>query len=171
MPLRLLNPHSRRVCRLFGSGGGAVRYETSNLDDPGRIKFDAVNSRVFVVNGMNFFGNVIAFSHLAVLWRPILNVPSTSGITRAELYSTPYPEEIPVDAFLVFKFLQPKPEILLFGAGDFSNHPSKQVKEFLKANGISLEVTSTLKAISTFNMLNTEDRRVAGAFLLPRTEL
>jgi uncharacterized protein len=124
-----------------GVGGGAVRYETNNSDDPGRIKIEAVNTRIFLVNGLNYFGSVIALSHMALLWRPFIH----DTVKRPELYAVENPEEIPVEAFTVFKYLQPTPELLLFGAGDFSNHPSQQVKDFLKSLGISIEVTNTVK--------------------------
>jgi len=59
----------------------------------------------------------------------------------------------------------PAIEILVLGTGARTEQVPKEIREGLQAYGISIDVAATLHAISTFNILNQEGRRVAAAIL------
>jgi NADH dehydrogenase [ubiquinone] 1 alpha subcomplex assembly factor 3 len=57
------------------------------------------------------------------------------------------------------------PEILVLGCGRRIQRVSKEVRDFLRSNGIKLEAIDSANAASTFNILNEEGRQVAAAML------
>jgi uncharacterized protein len=56
-------------------------------------------------------------------------------------------------------------EFVLLGTGLTQGLPPKAVREGLKAAGIGLEFMSTEAAARTYNVVASEGRRVAGAFI------
>jgi uncharacterized protein len=130
----------RAICGVHRRTLGTVFYDTSNNDDPGRIQFDSVSPRVFVANGLNFFGHVIALPHMVMMWRPLLSTDSP----KPELAHVSDNYALTPDAFTLFKYISPRPEMVLFGGGDYSNHPSPEVKKLFRDLGIAFEVTSTV---------------------------
>lgn len=102
----------------------------------------------FVVSDVNMRGGVALFSEIAMLWKP----KRIEEITREHL-----------DVFMVYN---PPIEILVLGCGKHINRGlAPEVKEMLKMNGIVVEYLDTVSACATFNILNAEDRPVAGALL------
>jgi NADH dehydrogenase [ubiquinone] 1 alpha subcomplex assembly factor 3 len=57
------------------------------------------------------------------------------------------------------------PEILVLGCGRRIQRVSKELRDFLRSNGIKLEAIDSANAASTFNILNEEGRQVAAAML------
>ncbi|CAI5971031.1 unnamed protein product, partial [Closterium sp. NIES-64] len=66
----------------------------------------------------------------------------------------------------LFQLIRPQPELLL-GTGQRMQAVPGELREFVRACGMKLEVLSTRHAISTLNVLNEEGRSVAAALLLP----
>jgi len=62
--------------------------------------------------------------------------------------------------------LELQPEILLLGTGSRLDFPSPALTAHLLQNGIGVEVMDTAAACRTFNILLSEQRRVAAALLI-----
>lgn len=58
-------------------------------------------------------------------------------------------------------------EVLLLGTGPRLHFPHPSLTEPLRAAGIGLEVMDTGSACRTYNILLSEDRRVAAALIVP----
>ena len=56
-------------------------------------------------------------------------------------------------------------DILILGAGARFGQPSADLRQALRAHGIVIEAMDTRAACRTFNVLLTEDRRVAAALI------
>ncbi|MEX0606953.1 MAG: Mth938-like domain-containing protein [Halofilum sp. (in: g-proteobacteria)] len=64
-----------------------------------------------------------------------------------------------------------EPEIVLLGTGRRQRFPSAQLMADLARKGIGLEAMDTAAACRTYNVLMSEDRRVAAALLLIEPDL
>lgn len=60
-----------------------------------------------------------------------------------------------------------QPEILLLGTGARLEFPPAQLLQSIQHAGIGVEVMDTAAACRTFNVLLSEDRRVAAALIIP----
>ncbi len=58
-------------------------------------------------------------------------------------------------------------EIMLLGCGKTSILPDAGLRAFFKGHGVSLDVMDTGAACRTYNVLMSEDRKVAAAMALP----
>ncbi|EPQ32448.1 uncharacterized protein PFL1_00644 [Pseudozyma flocculosa PF-1] len=72
------------------------------------------------------------------------------------------------DVWRVFKMVDDRPEILLFGTGKTVLPPPASVRKLINDLGIQLDVQNTRNACSTFNLLAEEGRKVAAALLPPK---
>ncbi|KAH7280710.1 hypothetical protein KP509_36G010600 [Ceratopteris richardii] len=73
--------------------------------------------------------------------------------------------EITSESLSIFDLLRPTPELLVLGCGRSVQFPRKDVKYFLRSNGIKLEAVDSRSAVATFNFPNDEGRLVAAAIL------
>jgi len=64
-----------------------------------------------------------------------------------------------------------QPEIILLGTGARQVFPPPQLIAAIMARGVGLEVMDTGAACRTFNVLSSEDRRVAVALLFARENI
>ena len=64
----------------------------------------------------------------------------------------------------------PLTEILLIGTGEVSRPPRPELVAYFRQHGIVVEQMNTTSSLSTFNILNEEDRRVAAALLHPSAD-
>ncbi len=102
----------------------------------------------FEVRDVNYRGSVLALPSACFLWKPRVV------------------EDITPAALAPLLLVKPPIEILVVGTGQRVGRPLPPATvEFLAAKGVALELMDTASACSTFNILNQEDRRVAGAFL------
>lgn len=102
----------------------------------------------FEVRDVNFRGSILALPNACFLWKP----------RRLE--------EITPEALAPLLLVKPPIEIVIVGSGEKLERPlPKETLEFMAAKGIAVEHMDTASACSTFNILNQEDRRVAGALL------
>ncbi|CAK9207907.1 unnamed protein product [Sphagnum troendelagicum] len=111
------------------------------------IRINGYDENGFIANGVNIEGGVICLSKLALTW-----IPKTF-------------DEITPDSLSIFQLLRPAPEILVLGCGRRIQRVSKELRDFLRSNGIKLEAIDSANAASTFNILNEEGRQVAAAML------
>jgi uncharacterized protein len=106
----------------------------------------------FVVNGVDYEGSLLCLPRSAYLWGP-----------------KTFPEITP-DSLALVPSIFPNIEILLVGSGERTRRPNDRLIAHFREKGIVVEQMTTLGAIGTFNILNTEDRRVAAAMLHPRCD-
>jgi len=65
----------------------------------------------------------------------------------------------------VLEVLRPRADILVVGSGRSTVRPSEALRDFARAQGCALEVQATAAAVSTYNVLSQEGRRVVAALL------
>lgn len=148
---------SRRTLVNHWTGAAAAegRRSYSIFDDvnvfsgseTGRVIIQEYDETGFRVNGVRHEGSLICFGKLVCSWTP----RSLS--------------EISPESLSMFQLLRPAPEILVVGCGKRIEKLSPEVRNFLKENGIKVEVVDSRNAASTFNILNEEGRQVAVAML------
>lgn len=63
--------------------------------------------------------------------------------------------------------LQPRPDVILLGSGPRQAFAPARVRAELLGHGIGLECMDNAACARTFNLLVSEGRRVAAAFLIP----
>mmetsp|Transcript_11528 Transcript_11528/g.40753 ORF Transcript_11528/g.40753 Transcript_11528/m.40753 type:complete len:120 (+) Transcript_11528:50-409(+) len=56
-------------------------------------------------------------------------------------------------------------DLVVIGGGTTAERRLTHVREYLREEGIGLEMMDTYNALNTFNILNAEGRQVAGALL------
>jgi NADH dehydrogenase [ubiquinone] 1 alpha subcomplex assembly factor 3 len=96
----------------------------------------------------NARGSILAFPHSYVMWKP------------KSL------KEVTIDSLQLVELTNPKIEILLIGQGaEFFKPLDPALQKHFKAKGIAVEAMDTVSAVSTFNILNAEDRSVCAALL------
>ncbi len=74
-------------------------------------------------------------------------------------------EDISIDSLQLIVKAEPSVEILLIGCGPNFLLPPKVLREQLRKYGVCLEWMDTGAACRTFNVLLTEERRVAAALI------
>lgn len=78
-------------------------------------------------------------------------------------WPAPAPSELTIDSFA--RILTYAPEVLILGTGETLEFPPASLNAALAAKRIGLEVMDTQAACRTYNILLTEDRRVAAALI------
>jgi len=74
--------------------------------------------------------------------------------------------KITEDHLSLFCMLEPTPDILVIGKGDWDAPVNTDIIKYLKGKGINTEILPTEQACAMFNFLNSE-RRVVAAGLIP----
>lgn len=90
------------------------------------------------------------------------------AVIVAPLRTTPWTKAEALDeasAAAVVDALQGEVEVLLFGTGAQLRHPPKPFAQTLRSAGLRIEPMDTGAACRTYNVLLSEDRRVAAALL------
>ncbi len=101
----------------------------------------------FTISGQTYDHPVIIFPEQTVVWQPgDLNVP------KLEAFSSVFDAAPPVD-------------ILLVGCGPVTLFIPSMFREMIKDKGFVLEPMDTGSACRTYNVLLTEERRVAAALV------
>ena len=103
---------------------------------------------VFFINKEPIQGNIIVLPGIVIPWQ----VTSLETIT--------------IDSLAVL--LEYEIEILLIGSGNVHFSPNFALKHALKQKGINVDSMSTGAACRTYNVLLSEDRRVAAALMTIR---
>ena len=111
----------------------------------GRQVIQNYGSGQYMISGFRLTGPALVFPERSLAW----NVAAFDGLT--------------IDDFAEVTGADPKPEILLLGAGAGGALLPADLRAGLRAAGIIAECMNTGAACRTFNVLVGEDRRVAAA--------
>lgn len=114
---------------------------------PGRATIDGYGNGGFLFADMSHRGSIIATAEGISEWRPI----DVAAITAEDLRPLRESPE-PIDIFIL-------------GTGRITNFPSKELLAELAGICRSVEYMSTGTAISTYNILLAEVRRVAAGLI------
>ncbi len=114
----------------------------------GRQVIERYGASGFRIAGVIWRGPVLVFPDLTVRW----TAPRTDGVSEESL--KPVVEHGGV-------------QILLLGLGGRMSAVTRELRAALRQAGISLEPMDTGAACRTYNVLLSEDRRVAAALLPP----
>ena len=75
-------------------------------------------------------------------------------------------DDITIESLALFPLMYPKLEAVFIGGGEtLQRQLSPHIIKHMRSQGIVVEVTNTVSAASTFNILNQEGRNVAAAIL------
>jgi uncharacterized protein len=74
-------------------------------------------------------------------------------------------EELSVESFEDVLRAEPKVEILILGCGERTTFPPPALRRELRRRGIAIEAMGTAAACRTYNVLLSEERRVAAALI------
>jgi len=103
-------------------------------------------------NGAALQGPLVCYGGKVFIWGPVADVT-----------------DICCDKLTILEIIKPKPDILLIGYGkaraNVSNTLSESVRRFLHERSINFELVDTSTAMSTFNILQQDGRRVLAALL------
>ncbi|KAH7446440.1 hypothetical protein KP509_01G055600 [Ceratopteris richardii] len=116
-------------------------------EESGRLRFTGYSDTGFNINNIFYEGSIMCHGSLILNWTPMSF------------------KEITSESLSIFELLRPAPELLVLGCGRSVQFPGKDVKDFLRSNGIKLEAVDSRSAVATFNFLNDEGRLVAAAIL------
>ena len=106
----------------------------------------------FLVNNVEMEGSCLVLPRSSFLWAPRTF------------------EEITPESLKIIPLIFPSLEILLLGSGDRTRRPDPELAAAFRNQGIVVEQMTTVSAIGTFNILNTEDRRIGAALLHPSAD-
>ncbi len=114
---------------------------------PARKMIDRYGGGGFHIGGEGFKSSVLVASTVAVAW-------SARG-----------PEELTVESLAPLFAAGAVFDLLLLGCGPRLSVPSTALRAALRSRGIALEPMDTGAACRTFNVLTSEERRVAAALI------
>jgi uncharacterized protein len=113
----------------------------------GRQVIHAYGNGGFRIADQTFKGSVLVFAERTLPW-PVRDIAEVSFAALAEVVAA-----------------EPKIELLLLGTGATMAAPDPAIKHELRGLGIALETLDTGAACRTFNVLLSEERRVAAALI------
>jgi len=135
----------------FENGAGTVLYNDEEASllfkSMQKTNIENLSEGTFGVNGIVYHGSILAFPNFCVLWKP-------------QTW-----EEVTPESLFLLELIKPKVDLLILGSGSEIRQLEPRTMAYLRKLGINVEVMKTSHAISTFSMLNDEDRRVACACL------
>lgn len=114
---------------------------------PGRASIDSYGGGGFGFAGMSHRGSILALPSGIYAWNP-----DPAALTPADFA----PVLAEKDAF----------DLLIIGMGRDMARPPRAVREAFAAAGLMVDPMATGHAVSTYNLLLEEKRRVAGAFIV-----
>ncbi len=118
---------------------------------PGRAVIDSYGAGGFAFAGMSHRGSILALPSGIYAWNPD-------------------PLALSVDDFAAALKEREAIDILIIGMGHEMARPPKAVREALSAAGLMYDPMATGHAVSTYNLLLEEKRRVAAALIAVRHE-
>lgn len=104
----------------------------------------------YTIGGVSLYGGVILLPKHFFMWR--MNEW----------------KQVTIESLSIFEMIHPTPDIVLLGCGTVFEFIPDEIREYFRKRRIGIESMSSFHAISTFNVLNMEDRNVAAA-VLPNT--
>ncbi|BDA44937.1 probable NADH dehydrogenase [ubiquinone] 1 alpha subcomplex assembly factor [Coccomyxa sp. Obi] len=127
----------------------ATKAEEYDLiaEEKGLARIDGYAVNGFTVSNEDVEGAVLCIGNLCTKW----------NVQRRE--------DITIDSVSLLDLIHPAPDLLIIGCGRSSMRLPEAFTRGLSAKGISVEAIDTPNAAATFNILNQEGRKVAGALL------
>ena len=113
---------------------------------PGRPEIEAYGSGGFRFAGVSHRGSILALPSGVYEW------PADGANLAVRDFAAVFTERAGVD-------------LLLLGTGLNMSRPPRAVREAFEASGIMLDFMTTSSAISTYNLLLAERRKVAAALM------
>ncbi len=117
---------------------------------PGRPTIDAYGDGGFRFAGMSHRGSILALPSGIYSWN------ADGAALNVAVFANIFAERAEVDH-------------LLLGTGRTMARPTREVAEAFSERGIALEVMATGAAVSTYNLLLAERRKVAAALIAVET--
>lgn len=119
-----------------------------------------------MIHGDIYLGSLILLADCALQW----NINTSSELHKSNSIEDTYQyplsiHDLTTDYFSLFKYLKPKPSLVLVGTGPTLEQPSREIIDYLDTEFESYEILSTRHAVSTFNLLNLDNRSVAAAVI------
>jgi uncharacterized protein len=123
---------------------------SANLSDaykPGFLEYsDAPPNSVVIYLG----SSMLFFTHAAFFWSP----KTWADVT--------------IQSLRLIEIMEPRPELILFGSGAQTQHLPTEIEQYLDSQQVKYEVSDSMNAAGTFNLLAEEGRMVCAA-ILPRS--
>lgn len=118
---------------------------------PGRAAIDSYGAGGFAFANMSHRGSILALPSGIYAWNPD-------------------PLSLTVEDFALVLKEREAIDLLIIGMGPVMARPPKPVREALAAAGVMFDPMATGHAVSTYNLLLEEKRRVAAALIAVRHE-
>jgi NADH dehydrogenase [ubiquinone] 1 alpha subcomplex assembly factor 3 len=115
--------------------------------DPEKVLVSGYTEKSFIIGTLRLFGSVLLFPKNYFNW------------------TIQTPQDITTESLKLVEYMNPTPEVLIIGTGANYYRLPEDIRKHLLENGIAVEEMRTVAAISTFNILNQEDRNVACALI------
>ena len=112
---------------------------------PGRAAIDAYGNGGFRFAGMSHRGSILLLPGGIHAWRP-------GEELSPEDFAMVFAERAEIDMFLL-------------GTGSEMQRPPRQVREAFAGHGLAVDFMNTGAAVSTYNILLAENRKVAAALI------
>ncbi|KAL0034730.1 hypothetical protein WJX77_004447 [Trebouxia sp. C0004] len=139
----------RHCAQVSSSTGFATKAEEYDLivAEAGLVRIEGYDSTGFIVSDVQVQGAVFCLADLFMMW----NLKSWQELTP--------------DALSMLHLFKPAPDLVIIGCGLHSQMVPSSLQAYFKQHNIAYEAIDTANAVSTFNILNQEGRKVAGVFL------
>eukprot|EP00894_Picocystis_sp_ML_P005337 jgi/Pico_ML_1/55854/g1484.t1 len=143
--------HLRDVMMNQGPFDGLMGFSQEDFqllqDEEGVARIEGYSEEGFLINSVEVEGSVICYQNLFLMW----NVNEWKEVTP--------------DTLALVEAVKPAPELLLLGSGRTYQHPPPALLKWLSEKRLPYEVMDTAHAVSTYNVLAQEGRRVVLAVL------
>ena len=115
--------------------------------DVGLVQVDGCLPDGFIVGDVQVKGSIFCMGDLWFSWK-------VEGL-----------EDVTEESLSLVDVVRPVPDLLVLGCGDQIRPVPRELMDALRRRYMSVEALDTRNAVSTFNILTSEGRKVAGAFL------
>eukprot|EP00890_Picochlorum_soloecismus_P004367 jgi/Picsp_1/4931/NSC_02295-R1_protein len=115
--------------------------------DVGLVQVDGCLPDGFIVGDVQVKGSIFCTGDLWFSWK-------VKGL-----------EDVTEESLSLIDVVRPVPDLLVLGCGDQIRPVPRELMDALRRRYMSVEALDTRNAVSTYNILTSEGRKVAGAFL------
>lgn len=143
---RLLDRHSTNTDPRATFATKAEDYDLI-VAEAGLVRIEGYDSTGFIVNDIQVQGAVFCIADFFTLW----DLKSWQDVTP--------------DSLSLLQLYKPAPDLVIIGCGLHSQLVPPKLQAYFRQHNIAYEAIDTANAVSTFNILNQEGRKVAGVLL------
>lgn len=115
--------------------------------DVGLVQVDGCLPDGFIVGDVQVKGSIVCMGDVWFSWK----------VDR--------PEDVTEESLSLVDVVRPVPDLLVLGCGDQIRQVPGELMDALRKKYMSVEALDTRNAVSTYNILTSEGRKVVGAFL------